>query len=91
MNYKILENNKVKKFKHKHKTNKQLIIRIQKKYIEIIKNTFNPTFSEMKSDKCSKCWRAKVGDYRIIYFISETKNIIEIMDIIPHRNDYMLF
>ena len=91
MTYKILEHDKAKKFKRKHKTDKQLILRIEKKYIEIIKNPYKPSFLEMKSDKCPKCRRARVGDYRIVYFISEKKNLIEIIDIIPRSNDYRLF
>lgn len=39
----------------------------------------------------SKCRRARVGNYRIVYFISEKKNIIEISDIIPRNNNYRLF
>lgn len=91
MVYKIFEHDKAVKFKKKHKKDKQLILRIDKKYIEIIKNHYNSAFSEMKSDKCPKCHRARVGDYRIVYFISEKKNIIEIVDIIPRSNDYRLF
>ncbi len=36
MNYKILEHDKALKFKRKHKNNKQLLYRVEKKYIEII-------------------------------------------------------
>ena len=91
MNYKILEHDKARKFKRKHKNDKQLLYSIDKKYIEIIKNPYKSNFSEMKSDKCPKCRRAKVGDYRIVYFISKKKKIIEIVDIIPRSNDYRLF
>ncbi len=91
MNYKILEHDKALKFKRKHENNKQLLYRVEKKYIEIIKNPYKSSFLEIKSDKCPKCHRARVGDYRIVYFISEKKNIIEIIDIIPRSNDYRLF
>ena len=91
MNYKILEHNKARKFKIKHKNDKKLIFRIEKKYIEIIKNPYNSNFSEMKSEKCPKCRRARVGDYRIVYFISEEQKVIEIIDIILRSNDYRLF
>lgn len=50
MNYKILEHDKALKFKRKHKTEKQLLYHIDKKYIEIIKNPYKSSFSEMKSD-----------------------------------------
>ena len=91
MNYKILEHNKAKKFKIKHEKDKQLILRIEKKYIEIIKNPHNPSFLEMKSEKCPKCRRARVGNYRIVYYISEKQKVIEIIDILPRSNDYRLF
>lgn len=91
MNYRILEHEKAKKFKKKHKNNKQLILRIGKKYIEIINNPHKSSFSEMKSEKCPKCRRARVGDYRIVYYISEKEKVIEIIDIIPRSNDYRLF
>ena len=43
MTYKILEHDKAKKFKRNTK-DKQLILRIEKKYIEIIKNPYKPSF-----------------------------------------------
>ena len=91
MTYKILEHDKATKFKRKHKNDKKLILRIEKKYIEIIKNPYHPNFTEMKSEKCPKCHRARIGDYRIVYYISEKQKIIEIIDIIPRSNDYRLF
>ena len=91
MSYKILEHDRAVKFKKKHQKDKQLILRIDKKYIEIIKNPYNSAFNEMKSDKCPKCRRARIGDYRIVYFISEKQKIIEIVDIIPRSNNYRLF
>ena len=45
----------------------------------------------MKSEKCPKCHRAKVGDYRIVFYISEKQKLIEIIDIIPRSNDYRFF
>lgn len=91
MNYRILEHDKAIKFKKKHKNDKQLIFRIDKKYIEIIKNPHKSSFSEMKSEKCPKCRRARVGNYRVVYYISEKQKVIEIIDIIPRSNDYRLF
>ena len=91
MSYKILEHEKAIKFKRKHKNDKQLILRIDKKYIEIIRNPHSSALLELKSEKCPKCRRARVGNYRIVYFISEKQNVIEIIDIIPRRNDYRLF
>ena len=50
MNYEILEHDKALKFRRKNKHNKQLIYRIEKKYIEIIKNPYKSTFSELNSE-----------------------------------------
>ena len=44
MSYKILEQEKAIKFKRKHKNDKQLILRIDKKYIEIIRNLHSSAF-----------------------------------------------
>ena len=44
MSYKILEHEKAIKFKRKHKNDKQLILRIDKKYIEIIRNLHSSAF-----------------------------------------------
>lgn len=46
--------------------------------------------SEMsfKSKKCTKCKKTRVGMYRIIYFIDESKKEIEIVDIGPWKNIY---
>ena len=49
MNYKILEHDKARKFKRKHKNDKQLLYSIDKKYIEIIKN-YPELYSVYKDD-----------------------------------------
>ncbi|MEK6808656.1 MAG: type II toxin-antitoxin system RelE/ParE family toxin [Nanoarchaeota archaeon] len=33
-------------------------------------------------------WSLRVGNYRVIYCIDENKKIIEILHVIPRKNDY---
>ena len=94
MSYKLYEHEKAEKFLYKHKNDKKLLLRINKKIMEILKNPHHPNFKELKSNKCPKCQRAKVGEYRIIFYIfyvSERNQSIEIIDIIPRKNNYRLF
>ena len=67
------------------------MLRINKKYIEILKNPYESEFIELTSNKYPKCQRARVGNYRIIFYVSESKKQIEIIDIIPCKNKYRLF
>jgi mRNA-degrading endonuclease RelE of RelBE toxin-antitoxin system len=91
MTYKLFEHNRVKKFLKKHEQNKKLLLRINKEYKNILKNPYNSAYKELNSVKCPKCHRARVGNYRIIFYISEEKRFIEIIDIIPRKDDYKLF
>ncbi len=91
MTYKIFEHDKAKKFFKKHKNNKELLLRISNEYLNIIKNPFNSSYKELNSVKCPKCHRARVGNFRIIFYISEDKKCIEIIDIIPRKDNYKLF
>ena len=90
MTYSLYEHNRVKKFFKKHKRDKVLLLRITKKYCEILDNPYNAEFIELTSVKCPKCHRARVGNYRIIFYVSEKYQRIEIIDIIPRKNDYKL-
>lgn len=67
MTYKLFEHNQVKKFFKKHNHDKKLLLRINKKYFEILKNPYAPEFKELTSSKCPKCQRARVGGFRIIF------------------------
>ena len=60
-------------------------------YYEILDNPYNAEFIELTSVKCPKCQRARVGNYRIIFYVSEINKQIEIIDIIQRKNDYRLF
>ena len=91
MTYELFEHNRVKKFFKKHKKDKELLLRITKKYYEIIDNPYSVEFIELTSVKCPKCHRARVGNYRIIFYVSEKNHQIEIIDIIPRRSNYKLF
>ncbi len=91
MTYKLFEHGRVKKFFKKHKKDKKLLLRISRKYYEILDDPYNAEFIELNSAKCPKCQRARVGNYRIIFYVSENNNRIEIVDIIKRKNDYRLF
>lgn len=91
MTYKLFEHEKAKKFFKKNKNNKKLLLRINKEYIKILNNPFDSSFKELNSIKCPKCHRVRVGNFRIIFYISEEKEYIEIIDIIPRKNNYKLF
>ena len=91
MTYKLFEHDKAKKFFKKHENNKSLLLRINREYLNILKNPFNSSYKELNSVKCPKCHRARVGNFRIIFYISREKRCIEIIDIIPRKDNYKLF
>ena len=65
---------------------KKLLERILLKYNEIKENPYDSQFKQLQSSKCPQCKRARVGNYRIIFFISQ--NDIEIVSIISRRDNY---
>lgn len=91
MTYQLFEHDRVKKFFKKHKNNKKILLRITRKYYEILINPYDTEFKELTSTKCPKCRRARVGNYRIIFYISEKNHNIEIIDIIPRKSNYKIF
>lgn len=91
MNYELFEHDRVSKFLKKHKNDKKLLLRINKKYLDILKNPYDSSYKELTSVKCPKCHRARVGDYRIIFYVNERKKQIEIIDIIPRKDNYKFF
>ena len=91
MTYKIYEHDRAIKFFKKNKNNHDLLLRLSQKYSDICKNPFRSDFSELKSVKCPKCHRAKVGEYRIIFYVSKEKQIIEIIDIFHRSDDYKFY
>ena len=50
---------------------KKLLERILLKYNEIKENPYDSQFKQLQSSKCPQCKRARVGNYRIIFFISQ--------------------
>lgn len=91
MTYTLFEHKQVKKFFKKHEHDKKLLLRINKKYIEILKNPYAPEFKELTSTKCPKCQRARVGNFRIIFYVSDSNQKIEIINIIPRKSNYRIF
>ncbi len=91
MTYELFEHDKAKKFFKKHKNDTTLLLRINKEYMRILTNPFDSTYKELNSVKCPKCHRARVGNFRIIFYISETQKRIEIVNIIPRKDNYKLF
>ena len=81
----------LKNFSKNIKKDKKLLLRITKKYYEILDDSYNAEFIELSSAKCPKCQRAKVGSYRIIFYVSEINKRIEIVDIIKRKTDYRFF
>lgn len=59
--------------------------------MNILKNPLNSSYKKLNSSKCPKCHRARVGNFRIIFYISEKNGFIEIIDIIPRKDYYRLF
>ena len=88
MSYEIIELKRAKKFIKKHENDKSLIYRIHKKYIEISENPYKSDFNELRSDNCPKCQRAKIGNYRIVFYRSRDEKIIYIIDIFHRKNNY---
>lgn len=86
MTYSIYEHKEATKFRKKHQSDRKLLERILFKYNEIKENPYASQFKQLKSSKCPKCKRAGVGNYRIIFFISEKD--IEIVSIISRRESY---
>lgn len=86
--YDIFEDRKAIKFIDKPSDNEDLINRIHEKYLLLAIQPYNEAESSFKSKKCPKCKKTRVGKYRIIYFIDESKKEIEIIDIGHRRSIY---
>ena len=91
MSYRLYEHENAKKFFKKQEKDNKLLIRITKKYFEILENPHKKAFVELNSVKCPRCHRARVGNYRIIFYINEDKKIVEIANIIPRSDNYKFF
>ena len=88
INYELYEDKKAIKFINQHSNDGNLINRIHDKYLQLAINPKAESESSFKRRKCPKCKKTRVGDYRIIYFINESKKEVEIIDIGPRRSIY---
>ncbi len=89
MNFKIIHTHislkALNKIKKKNKTQYKRII---DGLDEIEKDPFKSSNKQLLSNKCPKCKRKKVGNYRIIYYVNTGLNIIEIQNIIKRQTNY---
>ena len=86
--YEIFEDKKAIKFLDKHLNDINLQNRIEEKYYGLAVNPYKEAQNSFKSKKCPKCKKTRMGNYRIIYFIHESKKEIEIIDIGLRKNIY---
>ena len=70
----------LKKLSKYSKTNKKLYKEIIDSLDIITKNPFDSTNKQLKSKKCPKCKRYRVGNYRIVYYIN-TERFVEFIDV----------
>lgn len=92
MSYKLIQTNKSKrKLKRLKKSDKIVYDNVKKGLYSIQNNPHNMADIQLTSKKCPKCRRHRVGNYRIIYYIHSSEKIVEIVDIIARKDDYMLY
>ena len=70
------------------KTNKKLYDEIIESLNIITKNPFDSSNKQLKSKKCPKCKRYRVGDYRIVYYINTKKEFVEFIDVDDRASIY---
>ena len=78
----------LKKLSKYSKTNQQLYKEIIESLNIISEDPFQKQNKQLKSKKCPKCKKTRMGNYRIIYFINESRKEIEIIDIGLRKNIY---
>ena len=88
LHYDLFEDNKAIKFMDNHYDDEKLIRRIHGKYYQLSIDPYKEAESSFRSRKCPKCKKTRVGEYRIIYFINESKKEVEIIDIGPRKSIY---
>ncbi len=88
VHYEIFEDKRVIKFLDKHINNKQLQDRIEDKYYWLSLNPYKEAEKSFKSQKCPKCKKTRMGEYRLIFYIHESTKEIEIVDIGLRKNIY---
>lgn len=88
MNYRVFKDKNVEKFLDKNSYDVKLIERVEKKILELSENPYLCAERSFKSRKCPKCKKTRIGDYRIIYHISDNTNFVELIDIGLRKNIY---
>lgn len=78
----------LKKLSKYSKTNKKLYTEIINSLDIITKNPYNKSNKQLKSKKCPKCKRYRIGNYRIVYYINKEQKIIEFIDIDDRASIY---
>lgn len=71
--YDIFEDKRVIKYREKHTEDNDLQNRIDDKYLMLSIDPYKEAENSFKSFKCPKCKKTRIGDYRMIYFIHESK------------------
>ena len=71
----------LKKLSKYSKTNKELYDNIINSLDMITQNPLDSTNKQLKSKKCPKCKRYRVGNYRIVYYINTKKRFVEFIDV----------
>ena len=78
----------LKKLSKYSKTNKELYDNILNSLDIITQNPFDSTNKQLKSKKCPKCKRYRIGNYRIAYYINTKKGFVEFIDVDDRTSIY---
>ena len=73
-------NHKVNNVQQLHMSAKELYDNILNS-LDITQNPFDSTNKQLKSKKCPKCKRYRIGNYRIVYYINTKKGFVEFIDV----------
>ena len=87
MSYRVFKDKRVEKYLDNHSDNTELIERIEKRILDLSKDPYFYADS-FKSKKCPNCKKTRVGNYRIIYYISKRAKLVELIDIGPRKKVY---
>ena len=78
----------LKKLSKYSKTNQQLYKEIIESLNIISEDPFQKQNKRLKSKKCPKCKRYRIGNYRIVYYVNTKKGFIELMDVDDRASIY---
>ncbi|MBR0472937.1 MAG: type II toxin-antitoxin system RelE/ParE family toxin [Methanosphaera sp.] len=88
MSYRVFIDKTVEKFFDKHSDDVELIERIEKKILKLSENPYLCAEKSFRSRKCPKCKKTRIGDYRVIYYISDNAGFVELIDIGLRKHIY---